>query len=99
MKTTGLIYALAALMVFSCSSNNEILIEVRNLSDHQRDDATILLNRGEISAMTEIPEGKLPILKSRKGEILPCQADDVNGDGTWDELYAPIDMAPRQSRL
>lgn len=99
MKTKGLLYILAAFLTISCSTNNEILIEVVNLSDNQRDDARILLNRGEISNMTEIPEGKLPIIKSRKGEVLPCQVDDVNGDGLWDEIFVPIDMTPRQQKI
>ena len=94
MKLSNYTIILALFLTVSCSSWNENLIEVINLSDQQRDDATVLLNRAEISNVTEIPEGKFPILKSRKGENLPCQVDDVNGDGIWDELYAPIDMTP-----
>ena len=98
MKTNSLIIIAMVLLMVSCKSSSEILIEVINLSDQQRDDATVLLNRGEISNMTEIPEGKIPVLKSRKGVVLPCQADDVNGDGLWDELFAPIDMEPGQQK-
>jgi len=89
---------IALLLVVSCSNNSEILIEVINFSDQQRNDATIMLNRGEIANMTEIPDGLLPFLQSRKGENLPCQVDDVNGDGVWDELYAPIDMEPKKQK-
>lgn len=99
MKLNNLAFSLLALLALSCSSNEDLLIEVINLSDQQRDDATIILNRGEISSMTEIPEGMVPILRSRKGEDLPCQVDDVDGDGIWDELFAPIDMAPKQQKI
>jgi hypothetical protein len=98
MKLSNFFIILALLLAVSCSTSDEILIEVINLSDQQRDDATVLLNRAEISNLTEIPEGKLPILKSRKGENLPCQVDDVNGDGMWDELFAPIDMSPLKQK-
>ena len=98
MKLKNLSIAVITLLLASCNTNNEILIEVINLSDQQRNDATILLNRGEISNMTELPEGMVPFLQSRKGENLPCQVDDVNGDGKWDELYAPIDMEPNKQK-
>ena len=98
MKISYITYIMTALLALSCNTSNEILIEVINLSDQQRDDATILLNRGEITNMTELPEGMVPILKSRKGAYLPCQVDDVNGDGKWDELYAPIDMEPGKQK-
>ncbi len=98
MKLNNLTFILVALLSVSCSSRNEILIEVINLSEQQRNDASILLTRGEISNWTDIPEGMLPFLQSRKGENLPCQVDDVNGDGVWDELFAPIDMAPHQQK-
>ncbi|MDX2430009.1 MAG: DUF4861 family protein, partial [Bacteroides sp.] len=98
MKLNIVAVTLLALLAVSCSSKEDLLIEVINLSDQQRDDATVILNRGEISNMMDIPDGLLPILKNRKGEFLPCQLDDVNGDGSWDELYAPINMEPNQQK-
>ena len=98
MKLRNLSITVIALLIASCNTNNEILIEVINLSDQQRNDASILLNRGEITNMTEIPDGMVPILKSRKGAYLPCQVDDINGDGKWDEIFAPIDMEPNKQK-
>lgn len=28
----------------------------------------------------------VPVLKNQKGEYIPCQLDDLDGDGEWDEL-------------
>ncbi len=98
MKFNLFPFILMALFTASCGSRSKVLIEVINLSDQQRDDASILFTRSEISNWTDIPGEALPVLRNRKGESLPCQADDVDGDGEWDELFAPIDMAPNEQK-
>lgn len=99
MKRNTILLFLSLFLATACNPDEEVLIQVINLSDKQRDDATIMLNRNEISSWTEIPEGMIPLLKSRKGENLPCQVDDVDGDGNWDELFVPINMAPKKQKI
>lgn len=96
MKLKYLFILFSGILAGSCSSNSQILIEVVNLSNQQRNDATILLTREDIAAGTDIPDGKLPVIEDKKGNLLASQVDDVNGDGEWDELFTLLDMAPHE---
>jgi hypothetical protein len=54
----------------------------------KRNNAIILISRSEISRWVDIPADQLPVLTDQQGEYIPCQADDVDGDGNWDELFS-----------
>lgn len=92
MKFRQFLFLLVIPLVVSCSSRSEILLQVSNPLDQSREDATILLSRGEISNWMEIPGGTVPLLMDENRDPLPSQTDDVNGDGQWDELFALIDL-------
>jgi hypothetical protein len=62
-----------------------------------RDDATILLTRGEIARWIDIPADLLPVLMDQDGSHIPCQADDVDGDGLWDECFALVSMEAKET--
>lgn len=98
MKASRLLIVLLALLASACGTKNEIILQVANPSDKQRDDASLLISRGEIFNWAKIPEGKLPLLYNDNEEVLPCQADDVNGDGLLDEFFAPVDLAPKEQK-
>jgi hypothetical protein len=53
-----------------------------------------LLSRGEISRWIDLPPDLLPVLKDQKGVYIPCQLDDLDNDGKWDELFGLTDMDP-----
>ena len=90
--TTTLLYLLLLAVLGSCDSNSAITLQVHNPMEQERGDAILMLSRGEISGWTTIPEKELPVLKELDGTYIPCQADDVDGDGSWDELYALTDL-------
>lgn len=98
MKQAHVILAMLAVMASACSPKGEITLQIANPADEQRDDATVLISRGEIFNWTEIPEGKFPQLYNENGEALPCQVDDVNGDGLLDEFFALVDFAPKEQK-
>ncbi len=94
MKNPHLSSILAMILFVSCSAGDEVRLQVFNPLDQPANDAIILLTRGEVSNWTDIPEGKLPLLREESGDPIPCQADDVDRDGQWDELFALIQLAP-----
>ncbi len=98
MKYQIYIVLFATLLLSSCDGGQEVLLHVSNPLNQPREDATILLSRGEIARWTNIPEGKLPLLLDENGEPLPCQVDDVNQDTQWDELFALVEMPASGSR-
>ena len=96
MRKTTILYLLLGLLSFSCSSVPEVALQVTNPMNQKRTDAIILLSRSEISRWIDIPADQLPVLKDNNGTYIPCQADDVNGDGQWDELFACISMEAKE---
>lgn len=94
MRKISFLFVLFALLVSSCGTSPEIILQVSNPSNQARTDATLLLNRGEISRWVEIPADLLPVLKDQNDVYIPCQLDDIDGDGQWDELFGLTDLDP-----
>jgi len=94
MRKMSSLVVLILLLLCSCKTSPEIIIQVSNPSDHARSDATLLLSRGEISRWIDIPADLLPVFKDLSGEYIPCQVDDIDGDGQWDELFGLTDLGP-----
>ena len=90
---------LTGLLTISCTSSPEVSLQVHNPLDQVRKDANILLTRGEIARWVDIPQGKLPLLMNSDGTPIPSQPDDVDGDGSWDELFALRDMEAGESLI
>jgi len=88
MQKKAIFYLLIGLLTISCNSVPEVKLQVSNPMEEKRSDAIILISRGEIYRWLEIPADKLPVLSDQQGEYIPCQADDVDGDGKWDELFS-----------
>lgn len=81
---------LVAAGLFSCSKSNQITFE--NTLDIERRDETIILQRTDLeSKLGDIESGMAPVLK-KAGELIPSQADDLDGDGQWDELVVNLDF-------
>lgn len=98
MAKNIMFYLLTGLLVSSCSTVPELSLQVSNPMDQKRSDAIILLTRTEISQWLDIPDDQLPVLKDQQGTYIPCQADDVNGDGQWDELFALCNIEAKASQ-
>lgn len=94
MRTTSFLSVIFLLLLISCGQSPEITIQVSNPSDQIRTDATLLFSRGEISRLIDIPAKGLPVLKDLKGNMIPCQLDDLDGDGQWDELFGLCKIDP-----
>jgi Domain of unknown function (DUF4861) len=98
MKAYQVIFVLLALAANACTPRGEIMLQISNPSDLQRDDATLLIPRTEMASWMDITGENLPLLFDEKDTPLSCQADDVDGDGVWDELFALIDLSPKEQK-
>ena len=87
MRKISSLLVLTFMLACSGETSPEITLQVSNPSDQARTDATLLLSRGEISRWIDIPTDQLPVFKDLTGEYIPCQVDDIDGDGQWDELF------------
>jgi len=96
MIRTSMILSLLALLAGSCQQSEEVRLIISNPLDDQRNDAIILLTRSAIENWIPVMDGRVPILADTGGEPIPSQLDDVDGDGSWDELFSLIDMGPME---
>lgn len=91
MKHYYLVIAVLAVILQSCSSFPSL--ELKNEMDLARKDAPVVLKRELVAKIFgEIPVGKLPVVTDEKGNVIPCQIDDLDRDGQWDELVFVCDM-------
>jgi hypothetical protein len=65
-------------------------IILTNSSSIELSDKAISIQR---SQFPKIPEGKVfPLIVSSKGDTIPAQLDDLDGDKIWDELFFVADL-------
>ncbi|MCF8226264.1 MAG: DUF4861 domain-containing protein [Bacteroidales bacterium] len=88
----NIVFVLIALLVFSCSPGDGYKFAIKNSSDMPVADRGVELNRDYIAEKTGVPEDLLPVVKDQSGNYIPSQADDLDGDGSWDELFFMVDL-------
>lgn len=95
MKRYYLVIAVFATLLQACSSVPSL--ELKNEMDLARKDASVVIKR-ELVAKTfgEIPSDKTPVVIDDAGNYIPCQVDDLNRDGQWDELVFVCDMDAKE---
>lgn len=66
---------------------------VKNPLDINREDEALVLTRAQLN-----PTDKLlkPVITNGQGEYIPCQLDDLDGDGEWDELAFVYTFSPSE---
>jgi len=70
--------------ITSCTQKNTLVLTNPLAVDRQ--DETIILKRADVETkIGVVPDGFAPILKLN-GQNIPSQVDDMDGDGSWDEL-------------
>ena len=73
----------------SCRKSSGWLIE--NPLPVDRTEEALVLTRNEVAAKLAIPGNQLPLFHL-DGALLPSQADDLDGDGTWDEAVVLVSL-------
>ncbi len=89
------VYSLVLLMLaitIGCQSS-EYFIVITNDSPFDRVDEPVVITRAELENQTgKIAVGLVPMIESEFGEIIPSQADDLDIDGHWDELFLLVNL-------
>jgi hypothetical protein len=87
--------AILIFVVFTgCVRQSSFEIQIDNQSELGRIDEPVIINRLEIEKLFPegIPVGKVPMVLNEKGDTIPTQVDDLNGDGNWDELFMLVSI-------
>jgi hypothetical protein len=99
MKNYFTLFLLVAAIFVGCTTESSKVIVLTNPSDSDRQDEPVLLEKDKLSELIgEIPEGKVPVLTDAEGNNVACQTDDMDGDGSWDELFILVDVAANESK-
>ncbi|MCU0391879.1 MAG: DUF4861 domain-containing protein [Thermoflexibacter sp.] len=74
------------LLPFLILGQEKSSLTISNPLGIRRIDEVIVLNKKQIEKKSgKISQDKLPLFTNQKGEVLPSQTDDLDGDGKWDE--------------
>lgn len=75
------------LIIKAALAQKNIIITLQNPADLARQEEPIVLSRKTLEKYAgNILMNMVPLFKKASGEILASQADDLDGDGTWDEV-------------
>lgn len=88
--------SISLLLVATESTTVGQWLRLRNGLPVQRLNTPVVLQRAALERLLgAIPMNTLPGLQTELGEWIASQADDLDGDGRWDELVFLCSVAPR----
>ena len=85
-----------SIFLIACATEKKESITLTNTSSRALTDKAVHITREELP---DVPPGlNYPVLTTAQGDTIACQLDDLNGDGTWDELFLVIDLPANGSK-
>ena len=91
-----LFYISALFLLVNCTQ--EKLVTLVNPIDLNRPDEPVLLEREQLEQITgELLNGKFILVSDQDGNNVPCQLDDLDGDGEWDKVALVYSFQPNQT--
>ena len=95
-RNQGLLF-LFLLAISACGEKKSPFLHLKNPLSVSRENEGIVLTKQQVEKITgKIDEGKIPLLKSEKGDTIPYQLDDLDQNGLWDELAFEVNMAAEE---
>ncbi|HYX08208.1 MAG TPA: DUF4861 domain-containing protein [Bacteroidales bacterium] len=90
---------LIILGTISCSNQGQLQIKVENTDNQPYTDDPVVIKRTDLQDKLKITnDGQSVLVVNFKGDTIPSQVDDTNGDGHWDELFFLSDFDSIQSK-
>jgi hypothetical protein len=87
------------LLVLMASCQQREYYTISNPGNKGITDLVSVLSREEVNEYLPDTTTGLPVIvKDRQGKLLSSQCDDINGDGSWDELVFLCDLGSGESR-
>ena len=96
MKRASIIIFALFLLAGSCAQEKGVSLYINNPLEQPRKDAIILLTRTAIEKWIQLPGDMVPLLIGPRGKPVTCQLDDLDRDGSWDELFGLIDIGAHE---
>ncbi len=90
---------LIILGIVSCSNQGQLQINVKNTDNQSYADDPVVIKRSDLESRLNIKDDDQSVLVvNYKGDTIPSQTDDTNGDGHWDELFFLSDFKSNQTK-
>jgi hypothetical protein len=97
MKISKVISGVLLVLLSGCQQKQYYTIS--NPDDNKITDLATVISRKEVNRFLPDTIAGLPVIvKDTQGKLLPSQCDDMNGDGSWDELVFLCDLNAGESR-
>lgn len=97
MNKAALIFLAGAILLVTSCEKYQVILE--NSSEMGRTDEGIVIERSLFGKIADENSGLLPSLSDSNGNIVPTQADDLDGDGKWDELFVVTDFEGGETKV
>ena len=85
-----------AFAVIACQQSKKIM--VKNPTGQERNDEVLVLDRQMVENAFPSSDSTLVPLVSGGGDPVPCQLDDTDGDGNWNELVFLVSLKGGEER-
>jgi hypothetical protein len=93
---TGLLAIILLVALVGCEKSEKFIM-LENTVHQMRIEEAVVIDRDQLETYYgEIAEGLYPLVIFQSGDTLPSQADDLNGDGQWDELVFLATLPPHR---
>jgi len=93
---TVLLAILLLVALIGCEKSEKFIM-LENTIHQMRVEEPVVLDREQLESFYgEIDSGLYPLVIFQSGDTLPSQADDLNGDGQWDELVFLATLPPHR---
>lgn len=81
--------------VNSGSVNRPMTVSLQNTMNVERIDEAFVLTRDQLKPRDN---KVVPVVTTKDGEFVPCQIDDINHDGKWDELAFVCNLEAKENK-
>lgn len=93
-----ILLAILICLLYSCkqSDKTERIISLSNTSSINLTSKAVVIER---TSLFGAPDNIFPLLQNQHGDTISCQLDDLDGDGSWDQLFFVTDVAAESKLL
>jgi len=96
--TILMVFILAGLLVSCGEQKNQIIVN-NPINEARKDEPVVVPRNSLVSLLGEIIGDEVVLVTDAQGVPVASQCDDLDGDGSWDELFFVCDLAANQSAI
>ncbi|MEX0985888.1 MAG: DUF4861 family protein [Bacteroidales bacterium] len=84
--------------ILSCSTPSSYELLITNNTQFPVKDAGLSIKATDLKGYKQMNQGMVPVLRDESDNLFPTQADDLDGNGFWDELFVITDLDKNEEK-